>query len=317
MTTPGTAGDAGTTGVTDPDARPAPFAVLMPLWRGDRADRFEAAARSATVEQTLPPDLLVLAVDGPLPADLEEVVARIEAGELGPARVLRHPAHRGLAAVLADAVERIDLPVIARADADDVCRPDRFALQLPRLVGEAGVAPLDAPARAVPGGGLDIVGSALQEFSDDVPRGTGPLRRRPLDHDGIVAYLPTHSPFHHPSVMMRAVTLRAAGGYRELGRLEDYWLWERMILAGARCANLPEVLVDYRVDDDLFARRGGWGMLASDLALQRMFLADGVLTPVGFARNVVRRAAYRLMPGWARRVGYRLLVERRGHRGQA
>lgn len=272
-----------------------PFTVLMPLWAGDRADRFEAAARSATLEQALRPELLLLTVDGPLPAELEEVVDRIERGAMGPARVLRHERHQGLAQVLQHALEEAPTEIVARADADDLCRPDRFARQLPALLE----------------GGLDLLGCAMQEFSDEVARGTGPLRRRPLTHDEIAAYLPTHSPFHHPTVVMRAPVALAAGGYRELDHLEDYWLWERMLLAGARCGNLPDVLVDYRVDADLFARRGGWGMLVSDVRLQRIFLRDRVIGRLGLVRNLARRAAYRLLPGAVRRLAYRLLVERR------
>lgn len=274
-----------------------PFTVIMPLWSGDRADRFEAAARSATIEQTLRPDLLLLTVDGPLGPELEAVAARIAEGELGPARVLRHERHRGLAAVLQHALEEAPTEVIARADADDLCRPERFARQVPALADRD----------------LDLLGCAMQEFSDTVPRGEGPLRRRPETHAEIARYLPTHSPFHHPTVVMRAPVALAAGGYRELDHLEDYWLWERMLLAGARCANLAEVLVDYRVDADLFARRGGLGMLASDVRLQRIFRADGVIGRTGLVRNLARRAAYRLVPGPVRRVAYRLLVERSGH----
>lgn len=287
MSTPTTT--AGTT------ERPAgPFSVIMPLWAGDRADRFRAAATSATLAQQLRPDLLVLTIDGPLGRDLEREVRRIEDGALGPVQVLRHGRHRGLAAVLQDALEQSPHPLLARADADDLCRPDRFARQLPALVA----------------GDLDLLGCAMQEFSDEVPVGTGPLRRRPTSHDQILAYLPRHSPFHHPTVVMRRQTVLAAGGYRVLDHLEDYWLWERMILAGARCANLPDVLVDYRVDGDLFARRGGLGMLASDLRLQKILWADGVVGPARMAANLIERTAYRLMPGPLRRVGYRLLVER-------
>lgn len=274
----------------------APFTVVMPLWRGDRADRFRAAARSATVEQTLRPDRLIITVDGPVGADLEQELSRIEAGELGPSLVLRHSAHRGLAPALQDALERADTEIIARADADDLCRPERFARQIPALAD----------------GELDILGCAMQEFSDEVAAGTGPLRRRPLTHAEIAAYLPIHSPFHHPTVVLRVPTALAAGGYRALDHLEDYWLWERMLLAGARCGNLDEVLVDYRVDADLFARRGGWGMLASDVRLQRIFLADGVIGPLGLLRNLARRAAYRMVPGPVRRAVYRTFVERRG-----
>ena len=277
-------------------ARGPAFTVLMPLWRGDRADRLELALRTATLEQELRPDLLILTVDGALPAELEAVVDRVEQGEFGPSLVLRHEAHRGVAAALQDGLEASPHDLVARADADDICRPERFARQIPRMDED----------------GLDLLGSSMREFSDTVPPGTGPLRTRPLQHEQIVRYLPHHSPFHHPSVVLRRSVALAVGGYRDLALLEDYWLWERMMLGGARMGNLPEVLVDYRVDEALFARRGGWRLFASDVRLQRRMLLDRVLTPAGFLHNLVLRGAYRFVPGWVRRFGYRRFVERGG-----
>ncbi|ATG53175.1 glycosyl hydrolase [Brachybacterium vulturis] len=266
----------------------------MPLWRRDLPDRLELALRTATLEQQHRPDLLILTVDGPLPTVLEAVVDRVEQGEFGPALVLRHDAHRGVAAALQDGLESSPHDLVARADADDICRPERFALQIPRMDEE----------------GLDLLGSSMREFSDQVPPGTGPLRTRPLEHEQIVRYLPHHSPFHHPTVVLRRSVALAVGGYRDLALLEDYWLWERMMLGGARMGNLPQVLVDYRVDEELFARRGGWRLFASDVRLQRRMLLDRVISPGGFLRNVVLRATYRFVPGWARRFGYRRFVER-------
>jgi glycosyltransferase involved in cell wall biosynthesis len=281
---------------TAEDTRPRAeeVTVLMPVWRGDRPDRFAAALASATTGQTLAPAELLLSIDGPLPPELESVVAAVEAGEHGPARVLRAASHQGLARTLQRGLEAAGTELIARADADDLCRPERLAHQV----------------QAVHEGDLDLLSGTLQEFSDEVPVGTGPLRTRPLTHQEILDYLPRHSPFQHPAVMMRRESALAVGGYRELDHLEDYWLWERMLLGGARAANLPEVLVDYRVDRRLFARRGGARMFASDLRLQRQFLRDRVTTPGGAAGNLARRAAYRFAPGWMRRLGYRLLVER-------
>ncbi|MFE7605842.1 glycosyltransferase [Brachybacterium paraconglomeratum] len=287
----------------DRPARPAgrpegaePFAVLMPLWGKDRGERVEQAVVSATEGQQLRPDLLILTVDGPLTPELEELVKRVEAGAHGPATVLRHSAHRGVAAALQDGLESSPYELVARADADDLCRPERFALQIPRMQAE----------------GLDLLGGAMREFSDRIGPGEGPLRTRPLTHAEITAYLPRHSPFHHPTMVLRRSTVLAVGGYRDLPLLEDYWLWERMMLGGARMANLPDVLVDYRVDEHLFARRGGWRLFASDLRLQRRFVKDRVTTPTGFLRNVGERGVYRLAPGWARRLAYRRFVEHDG-----
>jgi glycosyltransferase involved in cell wall biosynthesis len=288
VTDPSRPGDAGAA------PAPPPFVVLMPLWRGDRAERVELALASATLAQQLRPDLLILTVDGALPAELEAVVERVEAGEYGPARVLRHEDHRGVAAALQDGLEVSPHELVARADADDLCRPERFARQIPHMHRE----------------GLDLLGSAMREFSDRVPPGQGPLRTRPLTHQEIVRYLPRHSPFHHPTIVLRRSVALAVGGYRDLPLLEDYWLWERMMLGGARMGNLPEVLVDYRVDEELFARRGGWRLFSSDLRLQRRMVLDRVTTPRGFLRNVALRGSYRFAPGWARRIGYRRFVER-------
>ena len=279
--------------MTAPVPAPPRFVVLMPLWGRDVPERVEAALASATTQQQLPPDELVLTVDGPIPLALEAVVSQVREGRYGPATVLRHTSHRGVAAALQDGLETITAELVARADADDLCRPERFALQIPRMEAE----------------GLDLLGGAMREFSDRVVPGHGPLRTRPTGHEEIRQYLPHHSPFHHPTMVLRRSTALAVGGYRDLPLLEDYWLWERMMLGGARMANLSEVLVDYRVDEDLFARRGGWRLFASDARLQRIMLADGVTTVPRCARNLVMRAAYRFAPGWARRLGYRRFVE--------
>lgn len=275
----------------------APFSVLMPLWGGDDPSWAERAITSATVSQQLRPDLLLLSVDGALPAPLEALVRRVQSEEFGPSQVLRHDAHRGIALTLQDGLRAAPTELVARADADDICRPERFALQIPRMERDE----------------LDLLGGAMREFSDRVSPGHGPLRARPLTHQDIQTYLPHHSPFHHPTVVLRRSAALAVGGYRDLPLLEDYWLWERMMLGGARMANLPQVLVDYRVDDALFARRGGIRLLASDLRLQRTMLVDRVTTPALFGRNVMLRAGYRLAPGWVRRLGYRRFVETRHH----
>ena len=47
--------------------------------------------------------------------------------------------------------------------------------------------------------------------------------------------------------------------------MEDYWLFARMIDAGARVANVAEPLVKYRVGAGAYARRGGWQLLRSEI----------------------------------------------------
>ncbi|MBK9199818.1 hypothetical protein [Candidatus Skiveiella danica] len=55
------------------------------------------------------------------------------------------------------------------------------------------------------------------------------------------------SPFVHPSVMFRVDAVQAVGGYpSDAPHAEDYALWLKLVLRH-RCANVPEVLMLYRV----------------------------------------------------------------------
>ncbi len=93
--------------------------------------------------------------------------------------------------------------------------------------------------------------------------------------------------------------------------MEDYLLFARMLAAGARPANLAEPLVNYRVGAGAYARRGGQRLLRSELALQRRLRRLGFTTPLQYARNLVVRGGYRLIPEQIRRVAYRALIANR------
>ena len=59
-------------------------------------------------------------------------------------------------------------------------------------------------------------------------------------------------------------------------------------------------------------RRGGTGLLRSELALQRRYRDLGITTRREYVRNVVVRGGYRLVPEAVRRTAYRALIANRG-----
>lgn len=266
-----------------------PFTLLMALWKGDEPTEVAEALRSATLGQDLQPTHLVLTIDGHLPPALETIVDRVEQGAYGPATVVRSRTHGGLATALTRGLAACPTEIVARADADDLNAPERFDIQIPYIAAH----------------NLDVLGSAMREI------GTGKLRSRPTSEEEIRAYVRDHNPFQHPTVVFRASAVRQAGGYRDLPFMEDWYLWYRMLRQGARVANLAEPLVDYRVNEGLFRRRGGLAPLQSDVILQRTMLRDGATTPLRAARNIAARFAYRTVGPRARALMYATLIEHR------
>ena len=275
----------------DPAGTPAPpFSVLLPVYRGDRADFLRRSLASVTVEQTLPPDEVLIVRDGPVPGELDDVLAAARRGELSggvPVRVLELAENAGLALALDAGLEHVAHEVVARQDADDISVPERFATQLPLLAA-----------------GYDLIGSAIREFSEETDTG-GVVRRQPADPERIRRAMTLRDPFNHPSVVYRASAVRAAGGYEPLDLMEDYWLFARMIRDGVRATNVPDALVRYRVGAGAYARRGGGRLLHSELELQARMHRAGITTTAQYVRNIAVRAGYRLVPTGVRRTAYR------------
>jgi hypothetical protein len=85
------------------------------------------------------------------------------------------------------------------------------------------------------------------------------------------------SPLVHPSVMFRRQAVLAAGGYRPTAWLEDYDLWLRLYLAGARFAKLPAVLLDWRDHPRRVTRSDSRASLENLLRLKAHYLVRGPL----------------------------------------
>lgn len=270
-----------------------PFTVLLPCYVNDSAEALEMSFRSVTDAQTRRPDQVVVVVDGPVPALLDARIDRLAATSSVPTRVLRLPHNVGLGSALTQGLAVCAHDVIARQDADDVSLPERFERQLP-LVED----------------GHDLVGSSLVEF-DSVVTDLGRRRVPPLRPGAIARGARFAQPVFHPTAVYRRSFVERVGGYEDLPFLEDYWLFARMIHAGARVANVAEPLVRYRVGDGAYSRRGGLAILRSEIELQRRFHAIGFTSTPQFVRNLVVRATYRLTPVSVRRAAYRRFLAQR------
>ncbi|GMA30611.1 glycosyltransferase [Litorihabitans aurantiacus] len=270
------------------------FSLLIPVYRGDDPAHVTRAFASSVGEQTRRPDEVVLVQDGPVGAALAAAIDELESTSPVPVVRVVLPTNVGLAQALTRGLDRCSHEIVARIDADDVSLPRRFELQVPLV--EAG---------------LDLVGSGMEEFADDEDVVVGTRVPR-TGQAAIESYARFHDPFSHPTVVYRRSAVASAGGYVPMGLMEDYWLFVRMLQAGARVDNVVEPLVRYRVGEGAYARRGGWAQWRTEVALQRAMRRVGFTTPVQYVRNVVVRGVYRFVPERVRKVAYRALIARGG-----
>lgn len=269
---------------------PEQLSLLLPVWAGDRPDFLAEAFHSSVDDQTRPPDQVVIVRDGPVPAALADRIEELAQAAPVPVDVVALERNVGLGPALDAGLAACKHEIVARMDADDISLPHRFAVQVPII--ESGV---------------DIVGSGMLEFGKHAEDVIG-RRTPPTDPDDIRTRARFADPFNHPTVVYRRDLVRAVGGYTDFALMEDYLLWAKMIVAGARVANVAEPLVKYRVGAGAYARRGGMRQLRAEIALQRKFRAFRFTTRRQFLRNMVIRGGYRLVPEELRKLAYRRVI---------
>jgi GT2 family glycosyltransferase len=216
------------------------ISVLMPVYN---AGRFLAPALESILGQTFS-DFELIAIDDGSRDGSAETLARFAARD-GRIRVFRQE-NRGIVATLNRALELARAPLVARMDADDLARPDRFAKQAAHL--------REHPEVAVVSGAMDIVDEDGAYLRTDV------FPTLPAD---VANELLHRSCVCHPAVMARTEALRAVGGYRGIVQhAEDYDLWLRISEIG-QIANLPDVLLSYRLHPQTTSARN---LVAQELA---------------------------------------------------
>lgn len=200
------------------------ISVILPVYNG--AEYLAESLKSVLSQSFSDFELLVLD-----DASTDDSAAIAEAMEDDRIRVVRHESNRRLPATLNHGLELAKGEFIARMDADDLCMPDRFQRQV-RLLDSR-------PEIGICGGWVRLVGGV-----------TGVTREYPVSPDAVEAFRHFHCPFAHPTVMVRRHLMEEHQlRYDPTAvAVEDFELWTRL-LQQTRGANIPEVLLEYRMHE--------------------------------------------------------------------
>lgn len=256
----------------------------------DKAEDFRIALQSITTKQTVKPSEVVLVIDGPVSDGINRVISDAETANSGLFKVIRFEQNQGLGIALRKGMETASNEIVMRMDSDDVAVPDRFEKQLRFMEEHPNVA---------------VCGGQIAEFIDRVDNVVG-RRIVPENDQDIKVYMRSRCPMNLVTVMFKKEDVIAVGGYQDWYWEEDYYLWIRLALGGYSFYNIQENLVNVRVGEEMYARRGGVKYFKSEKRLQKYMLDNHVISFPQYIINVLKRLIVQvLLPnrirGWVYR----------------
>src|SRR5574341_843254 len=218
---------------------PAPkVSVLMP---GYNAAATLDEALDSLARQSLRDYELVAVDDGSSDGTLEILQQRARAdGRI----CLLAQSHQGIIAALNAGLKACRAGIVARMDADDRAHPERLEKQFAFLQTHPEIALV----------GCRVVGFPPEQMRQGVKLYLE-WQNALLSDEDIRREMFVESPLAHPSVMFRRDWVQRVGGYQDNDWAEDYDLWLRLYLAGARFAKLPDVLLEWREGPKRLTRR--------------------------------------------------------------
>lgn len=216
------------------------FSVLMSLYIKEKPQYLRECLESV-LDQTAQPEQIVIVKDGPLTRELEELLASYVAKAPQLYTIVPLPENRGLGLALAEGILHCRNELVARMDTDDICRRDRFEVQLREFEKDPQ---------------LDLCGCHILEF-EDTPAQIVAKREVPLEDAAIKKYQKRRDGVNHMTVMYKRSSVLRAGNYRSCMLMEDTYLWVNMFLTGCKAMNVDDYLVYARIGTDMFQRRGG------------------------------------------------------------
>ena len=194
------------------------------------------------LNQTLPPNEIVIVKDGELTGELEKVINDAVRDYPGLFTIVPLKINVGLGLALNEGLKVCRNELIARMDSDDISLNNRCELQVEEFINNKY---------------LSIVGSQINEFYDD-PRNIISSRIVPTKHEDILKFSRRRSPFNHPTVMFKKSEVLGCEGYHDIKRKEDIDLFARMLNKGCKAKNIDKALLLFRSNEDNFSRRKSW-----------------------------------------------------------
>ncbi len=224
---------------------------------------------AATLEETLTSlraqsfsDFQVLCVDDGSTDETPAILKRW--GKKDSRFIVVKKEHCGVVQAANTGLSLCQAPIIIRMDADDRCHPERIQLQREYLLEHPEIAVVASLVKGFPedqiGEGFNLYYQWLNSL---------------VTHEDITREIFIESPIANPSAAFRKSWIQNLGGFQDHGWPEDYDLWLRFYLAGAKFAKIPQVLLEWREHPDRLTHLDARYSVENFLRAKAHYLAKG------------------------------------------
>lgn len=247
------------------------FSILMSIYYKEDNQHFNRAMQSIWDEQTVKPNEIILVKDVPMPLP-EALCKSINIWQEKLGKVLKVVLHEGVGIGPAKhlGIKHCTNELIAVMDTDDIALPDRFEQQL----------------QVFENNDIDVCGTWVSEFENDESYIIS-YRRVPEFHNEIIVFAKSRNPISHPTVMYKKSAVLKAGNYSKYKRNEDYNLFVKLIMSGAKFYNIQKPLVNMRIGNgQVENRRSSWGNIVSLFIMHKEFYKIGFLNFYELIKNI-------------------------------
>lgn len=256
------------------------ISILLSLYNKESPIALEQCFQSIWKDQSIKPNEIVLVLDGPIGVELTQCVEKWQLIIGPPFKVIPLSKNIGLGNALNEGLKYCSNEWIFRMDTDDICKPDRFEKQIQFIQSNPNVV---------------VVGGQILEF-DHTPNDLAVSKTVPTTHEDIKKFAQKRCPFNHMTVAYKKSVITELGGYQHHLFMEDYNLWLRVIGAGYKVANLPDVILYARVGNGMHARRKGYEYIKSEKQLLKLKKELKLQSPIHANILFLLRSSFRLLP---------------------
>lgn len=270
------------------------YSLLMSVYCKEKPEYLKACLESVFASTVLSDDVVIVK-DGPLTDELDVILEEYRE-KYDTVNIIPLEINQGLGIALNNGLAHCKNELVARMDTDDICENDRFEAQLKVFENDSDVS---------------VVGGYITEFIGE-PDNIISTRKVPLTTEELKLYGRKRNPVNHVTVMFKKQDIIGAGSYQKVKDVgyEDYDLWIRLIVAGKKIVNIDKVLVNVRVGEDMYKRRGDKKRLKTALYFRKKLWKIGYYSFFHYVVYSLETIVFSCVPSSIREILYKKILRK-------